>query len=108
MTRGVIEWAPFRLADGVTEDQLLAAARQLQDVFLAHQPGFVRRELLRGTGGGWVDLVEWSDRATAEAAVRAAAESPTCLTYFRLMAGGDQVDPGSGVSHYDRVAEYER
>jgi hypothetical protein len=32
MTRGVIEWVPFRLADGATEDELVAASRQLQDL----------------------------------------------------------------------------
>ncbi|MGH2626947.1 MAG: hypothetical protein ACRDHY_09895 [Anaerolineales bacterium] len=108
MTPGVIEWAPFRLADGVSEDRLLAASRELQDAFLARQLGFVRRELLRGKDGEWVDLVEWTDRPSAEAVTKAAAASPACLSYFRLMVGGSEVDPANGVSHFDRVAAYER
>lgn len=107
MTRGVIEWAPFRLVAGVTDDQLMAASQELQDVFLARQPGFVRRDLLRGRDGEWVDLVEWTDRASAEAVAKAAAQSPVCLAYFRLMVGGNDLDPASGVSHFDRVAGYE-
>jgi len=101
----VIEWAPFRLADGVTDEALLAASETLQRDFLAGQPGFVRRELLRGTDGQWVDLVHWENEASASAAFNAAMESPNCAEYFKLLVMREG-DPAAGVLHLHRVREY--
>jgi len=43
----VIEWAPFRLREGVTESELLEASNAIQRNFLDGRPGFLRRELAR-------------------------------------------------------------
>jgi hypothetical protein len=102
----VIEWAPFRLADGVSESDLLRASDALQAGFLANQPGFLRRDLLRGSDGQWVDLVYWADAASAERVMPIAMESALCLEYFRLLAGLDGADPAAGVFHYTRLKTY--
>src|SRR5262245_53449485 len=102
----VVEWAPFRIADGVSVEQLLAASRELQESFLAGRRGFLRRELLRGKAGGWVDLVHWADQQAADEAMKAAAESPICLRYFHLMAGAETVAAGTDVLHFDSAATY--
>ena len=102
----IIEWAPFRLADGVTEAALLEASEALQREFLQHQPGFLRRELLRGTNDEWVDLVTWADRRSADAVLDAVRSSTVCQAYFRLMKGGDTMDPGDGLLHLQRVRVY--
>ncbi|HMQ32482.1 MAG TPA: hypothetical protein PKD53_17250 [Chloroflexaceae bacterium] len=103
---GTIEWAPFTLAEGVAEATLLAASEALQRVFLSQQPGFVRRELLRGNDNQWVDLVYWASQEAAEAAMQNVAESPVCHRYFALMAGADADEPGAGVLHFAQVAQY--
>jgi hypothetical protein len=103
----VIELAPFRLRDGVTEAALLAAADAIQRDFLARQPGFVRRDLARGEDGRWADVVYWADGASAAAAMAAAMASPSCGAYFALMLGangGD--DPGEALLHLRRVRAY--
>ena len=103
----VIEWAPFRLRDGVTEAELLAASDAIQREFLGGQPGFLRRELARGAHGLWVDVVHWADRTAADEAMATAATSAACRTYFELMAGangGD--DPGEGLLLVQRVRAY--
>ena len=102
----VIEWAPFRLGQGVEEADLLAASEVLQREFLRHQPGFVRRELLRGADGQWVDLVVWRDEPSAKAVMDVIGSSAVCHAYFQLMAGGDNMDPASGVLHLHRVRAY--
>ena len=102
----VIEWAPFRLVEGVTEQELLAASEKLQRDFVARQRGFIRRELLRGPTGEWADLVYWADEAAAHAVFAAAMESPVCAEYFRLMVIPDVNDPGAGVQHLRRIREY--
>lgn len=85
----IVEWAPFRMRDGVDEATLLAAADRVQREFLAARPGFLRRELLRDAEGGWVDLVHWQDGASAQAAAEAAMATAVCLEYFELMRGAD-------------------
>lgn len=102
----IVEWAPFQVAPGVTEEKLLEASRQLQEAFLAHQSGFLRRDLLKGKGGSWVDVVYWADRAAAEGAMRAAAESSVCHSYFQLMSGADHENPENSVMHFSRVRSY--
>ena len=102
----VIEWAPFRLAAHATEAQLLAASDALQREFLVRQPGFVRRELLKGADGQWADFVVWRDGAAATAAMQAVAASPVCLAYFHLMEGGDDMSAETGVQHLRRVRTY--
>jgi hypothetical protein len=107
MTEMTIELAPFRLADGVTEAELLEASEALQRDFLAGQDGFVRRELLRGKDGSWCDLVYWRDAASAERIMSAVAGSAVCHRYFNLMAGADAADPAAGVQHFVVKRRYE-
>ena len=101
----VIEWAPFRLAAGATEAELLAASAELQAGFLGRQPGFVRRELLRGDGG-WADLVYWTDRAAADRAMQAVAGSAACQRYFALLADVGAATSTGPVAHFACVASY--
>lgn len=103
--RTVVEWAPFTLAAGVSEERLLEASQELQEGFLASQPGFLRRELLRGPEGRFVDLVYWRDGQSARAAMDAAGQSPACSVYFSLMKGAEEA--ASGVLHFERAAAWE-
>lgn len=98
MSEIAVEWAPFTLAEDADEERLLRAAEALQKDFLSHQPGFIRRELLRSADGRWVDIVYWANTAAAEVAMRNAAESPSCHEYFHLMAAADHQDAGGGVT----------
>lgn len=105
----VIEWAPFRLREGVTDAELLEASAAIQRDFLDRQPGFLRRELARSDDGIWSDVVHWSDAAAARAAMDTAASSPACHRYFHLMAGANGgMDPGEGLVLLHRVREYQR
>ena len=107
MATVTIEWAPFKLADGVDEARLLRASDGLQTGFLAEQPGFIRRELLKGQDGQWVDLVYWESDEAATRAMQQAASSPICLEYFHLMVGANgSPDPAEGVLHFRRVRTY--
>lgn len=107
MTNIVVEWAPFRLAPGVDEATLRAASEALQRGFLAKQPGFLRRDLLKGRDGQWVDLVFWASQEAADQAVTSAAESAACYRYFQLMAGAEHADPGADVLHFVRIETYD-
>lgn len=99
----VVEWAPFTVKEGIEEGAVVRASQALQSDFLSKQPGFVRRELLRGKGRQWVDIVYWESRRATEAAMEAAAKSEVCFRYFQLMADADHEEPGAGVTHFEQV-----
>lgn len=101
----VIEWAPFTLAEGADEQTVLAASEALQRNFLDHQPGFLSRELLRLDDRRWVDLVHWTSREAADAAMTAAASSTACKTYFGCMVLNEH-DPAGVVTILERVRTY--
>ena|SRR5688572_30364998 len=100
MNSHIVEWAPFRLKPGVDESDLLRVSDDLQAEFLDHQTGFVRRELFKGGGGNFVDVIWWSSRKAAEDALASAARSPACGRYFQLMQDVNARKPGADVAHY--------
>ncbi|MGN6105045.1 MAG: antibiotic biosynthesis monooxygenase family protein [Kofleriaceae bacterium] len=102
-----MEWAPFRVRPGVTEQEVRDAAEALQRELLANQSGFLRRELLRDEHGGYVDLIWWESRAAAEAIMSALAGSAAFARFLALMAG-DTSDPSGGVRHFSQLASYAR
>lgn len=94
----IIEWAPFRVANHVTTEQLIAAAERVEQEFLKQQPGYLKRELLQGEDNQWVDLVHWRSGVEAQNAGKAFMQHPCCMAYIELMANMDQ--PGNGPQHY--------
>lgn len=101
----IVEMATIKLAQGLGEDDLIAASARFQSEFLAHQPGFLSRELVRTEDGGYADIVRWADMAHAAAIMEKVADSPACQTYFSVMEM-DPDNPADGVSHYRVLARY--
>jgi heme-degrading monooxygenase HmoA len=102
----IVEFAPIRLAPGKTEADLVAASGTFQQAFLAAQPGFVRRELLRKSDGEFIDIVHWRSAADAEAIMHKAAQSEACALYFSVMQMPEDGDVTAGVEHLASVAIY--
>lgn len=101
MTRATtVEITEFRLVDGADDERLLEASAQIEDD-LESFDGFVRRELLRGEDGVWVDLVWWSSRETAEAAVTAAMADESFGRYFSLID-----DASIDMRHFETAASH--
>lgn len=96
-----VEWAPFNVASHVTEEQLLCAAERVEQEFLKQQPGYLKRELLKGEGNQWVDLVHWRSEDDANNAGQSFMQFSCCQEYFALMVGMDQ--PGCGPKHYHQA-----
>lgn len=104
--RNVIEWAPFRLKEGVDEAKLIAASDAMQTGLLKQQKGFIKRELVKTADGQWADVVHWDSPQSAEAAMQEAMNNPACFKYFELMVGVDHNDPSMGVMHLDVMRSY--
>lgn len=99
----IVEWAPIKLADGKTEQDLLAASDAFQREFLADQDGFLRRELIRKSDREYVDIVHWRSEADVKAIMAKVENSPACAAYFSVM---DMSEGASSVDHYASLAVY--
>jgi hypothetical protein len=104
--RFTVEWMPFQAAAGVDEATMLKASRAVQFEFLDRQDGFIRRELLKGPGDTWFDLLYWETREAAEQALRNAATSPACSRYFELIAPAGADGPAAWMLHLEQVESY--
>ncbi len=107
MTNGyVVEYAPFTLANEVSEQALLAASKRLEDEVLAKTPGYRGRVLARKSEREWVDLVFWEDKEAADRIMEVARESPVRAAYFACMDMTGVTDPAAGVTHFTAVQSY--
>lgn len=84
MTNQVVELAPFHLADGKTEVELLEASNRFQKEFLDGFEGFVRRSLVKHADGAYADIVVWADDSSSKKAVAAAGQHDAGQAYFSL------------------------
>jgi len=106
MSEMIVETAVITLREGVSEAELVAASNAFQTDFLNGRKGFLRRELLKQYGGGFLDLVHWESRAAADSVMEAAGDSEVCGSFFSLMET-DRANPGEGVTHYRSLSVYE-
>lgn len=77
--------APIKLAAGKTEADLLAASQVFQEDFVAHEPGVLRRELVRKPDGTYLDIVQFRSQEDYLDVVRKEMESPICAKFFSVM-----------------------
>lgn len=61
----------YRLADGVTHEQLVSVASRIIDERMADLPGFISREITQDPDGNYTDIVR---RESAESAANAEKE----------------------------------
>lgn len=102
----VIEFAPFRLVEGVDESALLVASDALQAEFFNQQKGFLRRDLVKAADGTWADVAYWDSMESVQQAMQNAHNNPAALQYFQLMAETEQSDLSSGMMLLSVVKSY--
>ncbi len=93
-TTTVTEIVLFRFTDKAAAPAALAAIQ----TFVSAQPGFVSRRVFASADGAFVDLVEWTDRASAEAAARAIDIVPSLAAAMAAIDG-----PSVQMGHYGEV-----
>jgi hypothetical protein len=99
-----LEWVPFHTAPGVSEATLIAAAEQLHREFLALQPGYIRRSLLRDAEGGFVDCVAWRSAADHASAMTASMDHPAAQPFFACLANPEA--DGADMHHFHVVQDW--
>jgi len=74
----------FKLKDGVTAEDLLAASDEIQKHYISGCKGFISRQLMT-MSGVWTDWVIWETMADAENAMCQSAESESTKKFFSLI-----------------------
>ncbi|MBO9407860.1 PhzF family phenazine biosynthesis protein [Shimia sp. R9_1] len=98
-TSPVTVLAPIKLAEGKTEADLLAASAVFQRDFVAHEPGILRRELVRKPDGTYLDIVQFRSHEDYQDVVKKEMESPVCAMFFSVMDLSD-FDPDAEMDVY--------
>ena len=101
-----VEWAPFIKNEGISDQQLIVAADQVNVVFLARKPGFIKRELIKKSEIEYADIIHWNTKADAVAAGEKVFNCAECNQYFKLMNMEASAGAGSGFSHYEIIKEW--
>jgi hypothetical protein len=78
---GVIEFVQFRLVEGMSRDDFLAAAAATMPVLCATE-GFIGRTLSEGEDGTWTDHVKWTSLEMAQAAMAGSTENEALLPFI--------------------------
>ena len=102
----VIEFAPFKLAEGVDESVLFSASDALHAEFFSQQKGFLRRDLVKTADGTWADVAYWDSMESVQRAMQNAHKNPAALKYFELIAEAEQSDLSSGMILLSIVKSY--
>jgi hypothetical protein len=84
MAEHVMEIVRFGVATGASRAEVASAGAALES-WLRSQPGFVARRLCREADGNWIDIVEWSDLASAKTAADAIMSTPAAARFMALI-----------------------
>ena len=83
--KNALEIVTFKIKDGVKVPDFLKASAELEEGFAKKQEGFIDRTFARSEGNDWVDVIRWKTMADAEAASKAAMQSPVCAPMFGMI-----------------------
>ena len=84
----VVEYASFKLKEGVSVPDFLLASDKMNDEFLSPRNGYIYRKLLVD-GDMWVDLVLWETMDDAQNAANAFGENEVGREYISFI---DMID----------------
>ena len=83
--KNALEIVTFKIKDGVNLPDFLTASAELEEGFAKKQEGYLSRIFARGEDNEWVDVIRWRTMADAEAAAKAAMQSPACAPMFGMI-----------------------
>ena len=81
----------FKLKDGVSADEFLAASDEIQENYLSKCKGFIARQLMI-IGDTWTDWVIWETMADAENAMHGSVANDSAKKFTSLI--GEVVEQG--------------
>lgn len=75
----------FRLAEGTSEAEFLAADKALQEEFAYQQPGLLRRTTARGEDGSWIVVDLWASADASRACSRRWDDDPHVRRFMAML-----------------------
>jgi heme-degrading monooxygenase HmoA len=95
-----IEFAEFRIAQGVDEKEFLKISDGIMPD-LRRQRGFLSRQLVKNDDGTWADIVRWKTLADALDLAESFAKIESCHNYLGM------IDPSSvKIRHFEQIRSY--
>ncbi len=104
MPQPVTVLATSKLAPGLSETDFLEASDQFQRDFVDHQPGVLRRELLRMETGKYVEIIHFRSAEDLEEVTEKEKTSAACHAYLATLVM-DETD-GTGLEPCASLATY--
>ena len=86
MPKPIIETVTFKLNDGVSKEDFIAAANAI-NAWVKTRPGFVRRRLSCAPDGTWVEQIEWADLKAAKGAAAEIGEAAGNAVFLSAING---------------------
>ncbi len=80
----IAEIVTFTLAVGVEDTDFLASARKTNNL-IESQPGFLSRQLSKGSDGRWTDYTLWKDQYSIDAAHKVLMQDKAFLKFIGLI-----------------------
>ena len=86
MSKHVIETVTFKLNDGVSRADFIAAAKEMNS-WVDSRPGLLQRRLSCAEDGTWIEQIEWADMDAAQAAAATAPSAPENAGFMSAING---------------------
>jgi len=103
-----VQLAPIELKEGIDENKLLETSDVFQVNFVNKQKGIIRRDLLKGKDGNYVDLVFFESKEDADRVAKIEETSQECLEFFKIMKAPDESLPDGGVLSFKHIKTYKK
>ena len=81
-TVGIVEITTFKLNNGVSSDDFVNSAEQMQTDFLKNQDGFIKRTLTQSGDTLWTDIVYWANKESHSKAMQLAEKTEAVIPFM--------------------------
>lgn len=86
MPKNIIETVTFKLNEGVSRDDFVAAAKDMS-AWIEAQPGFMQRRLSCTADGTWIEHIQWTGMDAAKAAAAGIGKTPHNANFLSAING---------------------
>ncbi|MBM7070378.1 antibiotic biosynthesis monooxygenase [Actibacterium sp. 188UL27-1] len=86
MSKNIIETVTFKLNDGVSREDFIAAARAMSP-WVEARPGFLHRRLSCTEDGTWIEHIQWKDMDAAKSAAAEIGKAPGNSEFLSAING---------------------
>lgn len=86
MSKNVVETVTFKLNDGVSREDFVAAVKGM-NTWVEARPGFMNRRLSCTEDGTWIEHIQWQDMSAAKAAAAEIGKAPGNADFLSAIDG---------------------